>query len=172
MSIQSISEFQSTLAGGIRPNRYRVLLNLPSGVNGDTATFSLMVKASNVPAMITGVIETNYKGKVAKNSGDLKPAGQWTTTAYLENSGKASTAKVIAEKWQALSFSEKDPTKYKTDAILEVITPDKSQTTVLKYKIEGIWIENSGELQLSDDSVDEILTMDIIFNYDDVIPQH
>lgn len=168
MALQTVSEFQSALAGGLRGNRYKVLLNLPSGVSGDTATFSLMVKASNVPSMTTGVIETNYKGKVVKNSGDLKQTGQWTVTAYLENSGRAATAKSIAESWQKLSFDEKDPTKYKADATIQLVTPDKTQALVMSWKVDGIWIENSGELQLGDDTVDEILTMDITFNYDDV----
>lgn len=172
MSLQTISEFQTALAGGLRGNRYKVILNLPSGVNGSTATFSLMVKATNVPAMQTGAIETNYKGRVVKNSGDLRPAGQWQVTAYLENSGRAATAKSIADAWQLLAFNEKDPANYKTDATIEVVTPDKNQTTVLSYKVEGVWIENSGELQLGDDTVDEILTMDIVFNYDNVTPQN
>jgi len=172
MSLQSVSEFQTALAGGLRGNRYKVLLNLPSGVSGSTQTFSLMVKATNVPSMQTGAIETNYKGRVVKNSGDLRPAGQWQVTAYLENSGRAATAKQIADAWQLLSFNEKDPARYKADAVIEVVTPDKNQVTVMSYKIDGIWIENSGELQLGDDTVDEILTMDIVFNYDDVIPQN
>lgn len=172
MALADVSTFQAALAGGLRANRYRVILNLPSGVNGDTSVFSLMVKASNVPAMQTGTIETNYKGKMVKNSGDLRPAGQWTVTALLENNTSGATAKKIAEAWQRVAFDEKDPAKYKTDATIELVTPDKSQTTVLKYKIEGIWIENSGELQLGDDTVDEILTMEIIFNYDDVLPLH
>ena len=172
MALSDVSTFQATLAGGLRANRYRVILTLPSGVGGDASTFSLMVKASNVPAMQTGVIETNFKGKVVKNSGDLRPAGQWTVTALLENSNTGATAKRIAEVWQRKAFDEKDPNNYKSDATIEVVTPDKSNSTVLKYKVVGIWIENSGELQLGDDTVDEIMSMDIVFNYDDVEPLH
>lgn len=168
MGIASVSEFQSVLAGGMRANRYRVLLNVPDAINADSQVFSLMVKATNIPAMVTGVIETNYKGVTVKNSGDRKPAGQWTVTAYLENSGRAATAKIMAEQWQQLAFDEKDPNMYKTDAIIEVISPDASHGTVLQYRVEGVWIENSGELQLGDDTVDEILTMELQFNYDNV----
>ena len=171
MALATASEFQTALAGGLRGNRYRVLLNLPNGVSGDSSTLSLLVKATTIPAMETGVIETNYKGKVIKNSGDLKPAGQWTVTAYLENGNTAASAKLMAESWQALTFTEKDPANYKTDAVIEVVTPDASQTTVLSYLIEGIWIANSGELSLGDDLVDELLTMELSFNYDFVTPQ-
>ena len=33
MALATASEFQTALAGGLRGNRYRVLLNLPNGVS-------------------------------------------------------------------------------------------------------------------------------------------
>lgn len=169
MAIDQISEFSAALKGGIRGNRYRVTLTLPSGVRGDTRNFALMVRASNVPAMETGVIETPFKGKVIKNSGDLRPAGGWTCTAMLNNGSAAANAKRIAQEWQALSFKEKDPTRYKSSAKIELLDPIGGGT-VMAWKVEGIWINNSSELNLSDDSIDEILTVDLTWSYDNVLP--
>jgi hypothetical protein len=40
------------------------MLSLPSGVDGDSRVFSLLVRSSNIPAKEVGVIPLNYKGKV------------------------------------------------------------------------------------------------------------
>jgi hypothetical protein len=170
MSLPNISEFSAALKGGMRGNRYKVILNLPSGIGEDTNTFSLMVRSTNVPSMETGVIETQYKGRVTKNSGDLRPSGDWTCNAFMNNGTKAATAKRIADKWQMLSFNEKDPLKYKSTAIIQLLNPADG-SVMLSWKVEGIWMANSGELQLGDDQVDEILAFDMTFSYDLVTPQ-
>lgn len=172
MALAKLSAFKSALGGGLRANKYKVILTLPTGVDGDTNVFSMMVSAANIPAMETGIVEINKNGRVTKVSGDERPAGEWAVTARLENGTKAATAKKIADKWQKLSVSSKNPADYQTDAIIEVVTPDKSEKTVLKYRIESIWINNSGELSLSDDTVDEVMLLDMVFQYEDVIPLH
>lgn len=169
MPVTNISEFNAALRGGLRPNKYKVSLRLPSGVRGDARVFSLMVRSTTVPAMETGVIEAWFKGQQTKLSGDVRPGGDWTVSAFLNNGTAAGNAKKIAQEWQILSGKEKDPQKYKTNAVLELLDP-VTGGIVMKWKLEGVWISNSGEITFGDDTVDEIATIDITMNYDNVIP--
>ncbi len=172
MGIKTIAEFDRELQGGLQPNRYKVLLTLPSGVQGDVRTLSLMVKASNLPAMETGIIEVNKSGQMIKLSGDKRPSGEWTCTAYLNRSGTIAQAKKIAEQWQELAFNRKNPTEYKSSAIIEVYTPDEDEEVALKYLVEGIWCNTTGDLSLGDDNVDTLLEFDLVLQFDRVKPLH
>ncbi len=167
MPLENISTFSAALKGGLRGNKFKVLMTLPSGVSGDMNVFSLMIRSTTVPAMETGVIEVPYKGQQIKLSGDVRPAGDWTFTAFLNNGQSAANAKRIAQKWQELSGKEKDPTRYKSTATLQLLDP-VSGGIIMSWKLEGIWVSNSGEINLSEDSVDEILTLDVTVNYDKV----
>ena len=168
-----IDDFDNILKHGLRPNRYRLILTLPSGVTGDTRSLSLMVKATNVPSMETGVVEVNYKGKVRKYSGDERPAGDWTCTAYLNMGGDIAVAKKVAEQWQKVAFASKDPQTYKSTGYLEVLHPDQNNdSSVLSYEIQGIWCSNSGELSLGDDETDSLIEFDLVLNFDEVKINH
>jgi len=168
-----IDEFEAVLKGGLRPNRFRLLLTLPSGVSGDTRALSLMVKASNTPTMETGIVEVNYHGKQRKLSGDERASGDWTSTVYLNRDGDVATAKKVAEQWQKVSAETKDPALFKSTGYLELLEPEEdSDTAVLRWEIQGVWCSNSGELALSMDDVDTLSEFDLILNYDNVVPQH
>jgi len=170
MGLPNISEFAAALGAGVRQNRFKVILTLPSGVEGDIRTFSLMVKSTNIPSMEVGQIEQKFKGKTIKLAGDYRPAGEWTVTALLEDATVGATAKRIADSWVALVKNEKDPAKYKSSGTIEIISAQADEHTVLKYKIEGVWIYNTGELTFDDESEDSFQTLDITFLYDDVEP--
>jgi len=171
MACNSISEYSSALRGGLKGNRYKVVLTLPSGITGDTKLFSLIVRSTNVPAMETGSIDVQYKGcTTILSSGDTRPAGEWQTQAQLNNGNSAGEAKKIVEKWQKLTENT-DPTVYKSRAFIELINPI-DDSVALKWQVDGIWIYNSGELELGDENVDSILELPITFKYDNVTPLH
>lgn len=168
-----IDEFEAVLKGGLRPNRFRLVLTLPSGVSGDTRALSLMVKATNTPSMETGVVDVNYHGKNRKLSGDERPTGDWTSTVYLNRDGDVATAKKIAEQWQKLSANTKDTTLFKSTGYLEMLAPEEeSDEAVLKWEIDGVWCSQSGELAMSMDDVDTLSEFDLVLNYDDVVSLH
>lgn len=168
-----IDDFEATLKGGLRPNRFRLLLTLPSGISGDTRALSLMVKSTNTPTMETGIVEVNYHGKQRKLSGDERPAGDWTSTVYLNRDGDVATAKKIAEQWQKLSANTKDTTVFKATGYLEMLSPEEdSEDVLLKWEVEGVWCSTTGELAFSMEDVDTLAEFDLILNYDNVIPLH
>ena len=166
----NVNDFLGKLKNGLRSNRYKVIVNVPAGVTGDSQTISLMVRAATVPAFEVGIVEVNYKGSLLKVSGDRRPAGEWTVTGALNGGSNPAEFKRMAETWAQLCFESGDPTEYYGDATIEVLTPDADETTVLKYKLDGVWIANSGEISLSDDTTDEIATIDLSFQYNDIKP--
>jgi len=170
MGLNSISEYSAAVGKGYRGNKYKIILNLPAGVDGDSRVFSLLVRSANVPAKESGVISLNYKGKVVKAVGDDAEISPWSVEAQLEDSTTALTAKKIADSWRKLASESKDPSTYKSTATIELVSADAKQTTLLSYKLDGIWIANSGELSLSDDTTDEIATLSLEFQLDDITP--
>ena len=163
-----INEFIRALGGGIRGNRFQVILNLPGGVRGDTRTLDLMCRATSIPSMETGIIEIPYFGKQRKISGDERAAGEWSITAFLNNKGDLATAKKIADQWQKLAAESSNIDEYITDGQIAVLDP-RTDAPILSYDIKGVWVSTSGELALSQDSVDEILEFELSLQYDDVI---
>ena len=166
----NVNDFLGKLKNGLKANRYKVIINVPAGVTGDSQTISLMVRAATVPAFEVGIVEVNYKGSLLKVSGDRRPAGEWAVTGALNAGTNPAEFKKMAETWAQLCYDSGDPSVYYGDATIEVLTPDTNETTVLKYKISGLWIANSGEISLGDDTTDEIATIDISFQYNDIEP--
>lgn len=166
----NINEFKTALKNGLKLNRYRVRINLPSGVSADTKLLSLMVRAANIPAMETGQIEVLYKGRMGKVSGDRRAAGEWAVTAALNAGQSPAEFKKMADQWEKLASESSDPTEYQADAIIEWLSPDKDEAVIGSWEILNLWLPNSGEISLSDDSTDEIATMELSFAYDEVNP--
>jgi len=170
MGMNSITEFTTALGAGVRSNRYKVILVLPDGISGDLQTLSLMVQATTIPSVEVGVIEAMFKGQKTKLAGDYAAGGEWTVTVILEDGATAATAKKVVDQWVQLTKNEKDPQKYKSNATVEVFSANQDQHSILKYEIENIWVPNTGEISLSDESTDEVIKFDISFQYDDVKP--
>ena len=167
----NVNDFLGKLKNGLRANRYKVIINVPAGVTGDSQTISLMVRAATVPSMETGSQEILFKGETINVSGNSRrPAGEWAVTGALNGGQNPAEFKKLADTWQNLSFTSSDPTEYYGDATIEVLTPDTNETTVLKYKLSGLWLANSGELSLSDDTTDEMFTIELSFKYNLVEP--
>lgn len=163
-----IGQFARELRGGVRGNRYSIILNLPGGISGDMRTFSMMARAVNKPGMETGIITVPYAGHETKISGDQRASGEWSITAMLNNSNDKALAVRIAEQWRELSANSQDPDEYKSDGEIRLLSPGQGNPEIMSWKIEGVWVSNSGELNLSQDAVDEILTFDMSLQYDNI----
>lgn len=66
----SANEFRSRLQhGGVRPNLFKVSLNIP-GANDASTELSFMARAASMPAFVTGIVDQYYFGRRVSFVGD------------------------------------------------------------------------------------------------------
>jgi len=171
MGLTSLEQYNYHLQGGLRLNQFSVELAAPLGLTLDGEKFSALVSAASLPTMTVGVVEKKKRGRTIKLSGDSSPTGQWTVKLDLNGGKDPAMAITLAMKWQEISRLYKDPAMYKSAGQIQLYdtTGGKDPKSAIKAEIVGVWISTVTEVPLDDESVDEVGTYEITFEYDDVI---
>ena len=94
MSI-TLTDFKNNLQDILRPNRFLLLFNTPSGVSTDTTRLSYLVKAASLPAMKVTPINVPWQGIETKIAGDFE-FDDWKVTFYDDY---AYQARSFIENW-------------------------------------------------------------------------
>ena len=172
MAVTDLATYMYHLNGGLRPNQFKVNLAPPPGLNMNGEKFAALVAAANLPMMNVGMIQKKKRGRQIKLSGDTEPSGQWTMRLDLNSGSEAAHALHLALQWQQLARNIKNPSAYKSNGVVEMIdaTIDAhTGSSALKAEVIGVWVANVVEIQLDDESVDEVSSFEMTLEYDDVI---
>ena len=185
-----INQFRTNF-GGVRPNRFRVNVSVPTdnaiaaaapAIAADAAgltNFDIYCKATSVPGSSIGVIPTPWMGRVVKFSGERTYA-DWTVQVY-DASVSASDSRTFFEKWiDAMDTRDTHNIAYKHVGSASVHWDDILSTT-------GVGVHNDQKFQksvtmvnlfpidisameLSYDAVDTFAEYTITFAYDYWVP--
>lgn len=161
----SIENFKAALNGGIRLNRFEVVLPFPAfAAQGDEASKGrFLAIATSTPNSTLGVIEVPYQGRTSKHAGD-RTFEPWTVTF---KSDAAHELKDAFERWSnAINNHEtngglENPNDYIVDA--EVHQLNTNGDIIKTYTMKGIWPSEVGQVQLSADSSDQLEEFEVTF---------
>lgn len=168
----SISDFMANFkGGGLRPNRYKVIMTFPSAVAGfdpqAAEKISYTCMAASIPSSNMGVIDVPYYGRQLKVPGD-KIWDDWNVTINLDNDMKG---REIFEQWHnAINGFESNVAQ--SDALVnpsnvyanaQVFLLDRADKTLAVYRVEGMFPVQVGEVTIGYDQNDQIAQQQVTF---------
>lgn len=156
------------VGGGARANQFLVQLSFPAFVStgvvaGQEAQF--MCKAAQLPASTVENVQIQYRGRPINFAGE-RSFEPWNITVYNDTSFNIRNA---LENWsngvQSLATTEGkvNPRDYQVD--LQVSQLDRNGAILKTYKFVDAYPTTIGAIQLDYDSVNQIETFDITFQY-------
>lgn len=170
----SVADFLSNFTGGgLRPNRYQVVLTFPndvlSAVGGGSATankISFTCKTASIPATSVGVVEVPYMGRHIKFAGD-KQYDDWAITVLLDTD---LVGRHIFEAWhnQIMGFDSNvstanfvNPANYFASGVVTLLNRDGSSLET--YTIESIFPSMVGDIQLGYENDNTVAEQQVSF---------
>lgn len=161
-----IDTFRSALiAGGSRPNQFRVQLTFPAIVGSPTQTQQLLVTAAALPASNIGIVSVPFRGREVKLAGE-RTFDPWTISVI--NDGTMSLRNKF-ENWSAYMNGYLDnrgvtaPISYLQD--IKVTQLDRNDVAVRTYTLVGAFPQSVGDVALSYNSNDVISEFNVTFQY-------
>lgn len=170
----SVQDFLANFTGGgLRPNRYQVVLSFPNdvlgAVGGGTATaskISFTCRTASIPASTVGTVQAPYMGREVKFAGD-KTYDDWNITVMLDTD---LVGRHIFETWhdQIMGFDSNvstpnfvNPSNYMASGTVTLLNRDGS--TLETYTIEAIFPVSVGEVTLGFDQNDQVAEQNVSF---------
>lgn len=170
MAQASVYDFLSNFkGGGVRPNRYRVQLSFPQTVANRVAAakkISFTCQAASIPESTLNPVDVPYMGRQVKIPGD-KVWGDWTVQIMLDTD---FIGRSVFEQWQdqLLGFRTNVAQPMMLDPMMayataDIITLDRSDKEIQRYKVYGMFPTMVGEIQLGYDQNDQIALQPVTF---------
>ena len=165
-----LSEFQTRIKGGVRPNLYKVNFDFPTESNKVAAdTVSYLCKSAAIPASTVGTVELPFRGRVIKVPGD-RTFESWTATFYNDIDWKLRNAfeewvdltnekdennasKAVGDVFKDITVEQLD--KFKTDSV----------TAIATYNLINAFPVSVSQISLAYDNNDSYEEFDVEFAY-------
>jgi hypothetical protein len=162
----TIDQFKSNLiGGGARANQYRVLMNVPTGVNAFDNKTQFLVKATSLPGQTIAEIAVNFRGRQLFLAGD-RTFETWTSTVINDTDFHVRNR---VETWMnrindlQSNTGLNNVSQYTADMVVQQL--DRNDTVLKEYKLIGCWPTVLAPIELSYDTVSEIESFDITWRY-------
>lgn len=164
----NIQEIRSQLVGGgARPSHFRVQITNPVNPFADFK-IPFMCRAASIPASTITSIPVPYFGRNVKIAGEREFA-PWTVTIINDEDFGVRNA---MEEWMNsinthvsnLRLNGASDLTYKADAI--VTQYGKTGNILRKYKMQGLYPTNIGEITLDWGTTGQIEEFQVTFDYD------
>lgn len=154
--------------GGVRPNRFRVLFNVPAIAGGtDARKLALLTQGAQIPGGNIGEAVVPYMGREAKLAGDVT-INPWTTTITLDTLDQYYTF----VRWQNAIMGTNSnvgvvtPAEYMGSASVEVL--DRDGSTLDTIEVALIWPTTVNDLEFNHGTNNAIGTVVVTFSVNDV----
>lgn len=165
----TINQFKNALSqGGFRPNQFKVILNVPTGLNanaGDKSTIQFMVKAAQLPASTLETVNVSYRGRQVKFAGE-RTFQPWQCEVYTDTD---FSIRGLFETW--INYMQRpsnaggtlDPAAYQTD--MHVFALDRNETVLKSYKFVDAFPTEVGAIAVDWDTNNQVGMYNISFDY-------
>lgn len=165
----NINDFKNRLvAGGARPNQFRVQLVWPTGISVPTSPQAdILISGAAIPASTVNPVITQYRGREVKFAGE-RIFDPWTIT--IINDAKQSL-RAPFESWMELMNNKDDNggtlawEGYQTDLTVQHL--DRNDTVINKgtYNLKDAFPINMSEIALQYAQNDIIEEFTVTFQY-------
>ena len=165
----NINDFKNRLvAGGARPNQFRVQLVWPTGISVPTSPQAdILISGAAIPASTVNPVITQYRGREVKFAGE-RIFDPWTITVINDN--KFSLRQRF-ESWMDIINGKDDNegllawAEYQTDITVEHLDRNNAVLPGGKYILEQAFPINMSEIALQYAQNDIIEEFTVTFQY-------
>lgn len=173
MAVNLLSQLTSAIGIGARPNQFRLSFAGGFAQGLDSATYSILCKAAQVPGSTHGIIEIpTGGGRRYKIAGD-RTFAEWTTTVLSDSS---MNARNLIEAYQkslvGSNFESRTVSSFGNRALdsnMSTVTVqhlNTSGTAVRTYSLKNCFVSDISSIDLSYDSTDAISEFTVTWVYD------
>lgn len=164
----SIADFKRRIkGGGVRANLFEVEFSFPAYAGGgeESDQGRYLVRSTQLPSSVLGVIEVPYQGRVLPLAGD-RTFEEWTCTILMDTDFGLRDA---MERWSnginGLNSNTgiTNPEDYMVDIAVHQL--DRNKNRIKTYYLQDAWPFNVGPVEESMESTDTIGTFDVNFRY-------
>lgn len=164
----NVNEFKAALkGGGARANMFEVVINFPAAAGGsdETQLLRFLVKATQLPSSVLGVIEQPFQGRILKIGGD-RTFPEWTVTVINDSDFKVRDA---FERWSnAINSHDGNQSLVSmedTMTVASVFQLDKQHNRIKEYTYHDLWVSEIGNIELAQDTNNAIEEYTVTFQY-------
>ena len=165
----NIQEIRSQLVlGGARASLFQVQISNPANGAGDIKV-PFMVKAAQIPASTTGVIEVPYFGRKIKVAGD-RTFAEWTVTIIndedflIRNAMEQWSNSINSHAGNIREFGSASPLLYKSNA--QITQFSKTGVPIREYTFNGMFPTEVSAIDMAWETTDAIEEFTVTFQYD------
>jgi len=165
----NIQEIRSQLVlGGARASLFQVQIANPANGAGDIKV-PFMVKAAQIPASTTGVIEVPYFGRKIKVAGD-RTFAEWTVTIIndedflIRNAMEQWMNSINSHAGNIREFGSASPLLYKSNA--QITQFSKTGVPIREYTFNGMFPTEVSAIEMAWETTDAIEEFTVTFQYD------
>ena len=168
--MNKLAELKQALGAGARANKYRVNFSVPSAVpvTSNLQNVDALCKASNFPSMTIGQIEVFNQGRKLVLPGDTTYSNTWSLSFY-NTEDHALRKDMISWMKSADGFQHNSHSGNPAALLgeLSVEQLDSAGNPTVQYTFHNVFVQEVGELAVSDDQSDTIQEFDVTFSFTD-----
>jgi hypothetical protein len=176
-----LSEFKTTIGGGIRPNQFAVSLqNIPSIVNANgllSKDFSFLCHATTIPGSNIGQAPVFHRGRMIPLAGE-RTFDPWTVTVYADKNMDlrrsfelwSNAINNYADNSAATTDPEIGGNGYKANGLVQLLDRNSTTTAISSWTVVGIFPINIAEMQLSWQANDVVGEFSVTFSVESFAP--
>lgn len=167
MSNAVISALKDKLKQGQRPNKYKIDVQQPQGASVDLKNMNILCTQASFPGVSIAPIEVFQQGRKLVLPGHTEYDGTWDVTCY-QTEGHDLRKELIKWKDYIDNFKEN---KHRSDPLdstsggTSVTQLDALGNNAITYEFQGLFPSQIGQVDLSDDSQNQIQTFSVTFSY-------
>lgn len=165
-----LAQLKSAIGAAARPNKYRVNFSVPSAVptQSDLNTVDTLCRSTSFPSVSLGQIEVFNQGRKLVIPGDTTYTNAWTLTFY-QTEDHAIRKDMLAWMKAADHFQDNNHSGNPTAILgeLSVEQLDSQGNATVRYTFHNVFVQEVGEISLTDDTDAGAMEFDITFSFTD-----
>lgn len=165
-----LAELKSALGAAARANKYRINFSVPAAVPtaADLNTVDTLCRSASFPSASIGQIEVFNQGRKLVIPGDTTYTNAWTLTFY-QTEDHAIRKDMISWMKAADHFQDNSHSGNPTAILgeLSVEQLDSAGNPTVRYTFHNVFVQEVGEISLTDDSDAGAQEFDVTFSFTD-----
>lgn len=150
MAKMNISEFKSTLGGGVKPNLFEIQID--GGSIDRRAT--ILIKAASLPQVTLGKADAHHLGRIVPIPGDRSFGEGWQITVY--NDENMGVYKSFLNWSNSINHFTNNIGDIDNTATVTVTQLNRSGNSIHKFKLNGAWPTEIPQIDLNMETRDAI----------------
>lgn len=166
-----LSEMKNALGTAARASKYRVNFSIPSAVptTSDLTKVDVLCRTSSFPSMTIGQIPVWSQGRKLVIPGDTTYGSNLWTLRFYATEDHGIRKDMISWMKSADHFQNNSHSGNVNSILgeLSVEQLDSAGNPTVRYTFHNVFVQEVGEIELNDETIDAAMEYDVIFSFTD-----